>query len=116
MLARARVQARHSALALRVQVLAFLAWTKPALARAQAELARIVRGLLPRLEDKPQLAVAFEAKTLKYGDAREPLSGVVVAPMRAQTMVLEDPTHLDLVEVRPPNPEASDSPRMSEQA
>lgn len=110
MLARSRVALAHGSTRLRKgsqrALLALFMHLFAFRAVARARLAHLAQRPV-RLPGNPPAT-----PTPRHAGAEGPLAGGRVAPSRAQTMVLDDPTHLDLAEVKPPPPEASGSPRL----
>ncbi len=101
-----RAQLRRTALASR-------SGTKSTLARAQTGLTGLIGRLLLRVQSEPQRPSPSETPKPKRAAALEPLFGVALGPVRISTIVLDDPTHLDLIEAKPPSPKASDRARKS---
>jgi len=114
MLARTRVELAHRRSQLREQSQRVLL----VLFMHLLALRACARARLTHLTQRPARLQSSPAETpgpRHAGGAQGPLGDGRAGPARAQTMVLDDPTHLDLAELRPPLPEASGRARMAGQ-
>jgi len=106
-------QVRRTFLALHLRMLALFARMQPGLLQAKGAIRTLARPWLQRLTKRSQLEASSESATLTYEEVQTRAKPEMASPGVARTMVLEDPTHLDLPAVRPPSPETAGGPRMA---